>query len=80
MKTISQVIAAWSGGDPAAASGTRRNIDIITRTHPELDLTDQSAVRAFMQDERPDVVILAAAKVGGILPTTAIPPTSSMTT
>src|SRR6056297_505083 len=41
-------------------------IEIVTRTHAELDLTDQAAVRAFMQAERPDVVILAAAKVGGI--------------
>src|SRR6056297_1549209 len=41
-------------------------IEPITRTHAELDLTDQRAVRAFMQDARPDVVILAAAKVGGI--------------
>jgi GDP-L-fucose synthase len=41
-------------------------IEIVTRTHAELDLTDQAAVRAFMQTERPDVVILAAAKVGGI--------------
>ena len=40
--------------------------DIVTRTHSELDLTDQLAVREFMQAERPDVVILAAAKVGGI--------------
>jgi nucleoside-diphosphate-sugar epimerase len=38
----------------------------ITRTHAELDLTDQQAVRAFMAAERPDAVILAAAKVGGI--------------
>ena len=40
--------------------------DILTRTHAELDLVDQSAVRAFMQADRPDAVILAAAKVGGI--------------
>ena len=40
--------------------------NIITRTHAELDLTDQPAVRDFMRAERPDVVILAAAKVGGI--------------
>jgi nucleoside-diphosphate-sugar epimerase len=40
--------------------------DIVTRTHAELDLTDQQAVRNLMQAERPDVVILAAAKVGGI--------------
>lgn len=40
--------------------------NIVTRTHGELDLTDQLAVREFMHAERPDVVILAAAKVGGI--------------
>lgn len=41
-------------------------LDLITRTHNALDLTSQQAVRDFMQAERPDVVILAAAKVGGI--------------
>ncbi len=40
--------------------------DIVTRTHAELDLTSQAAVRAFLQYERPDQVYLAAAKVGGI--------------
>ena len=39
---------------------------IVTRTHAELDLTDQSAVRAFFATERPAQVYLAAAKVGGI--------------
>ena len=39
---------------------------VVTRTSAELDLTDQTAVRAFMASERPDAVILAAAKVGGI--------------
>jgi nucleoside-diphosphate-sugar epimerase len=42
------------------------NLTLFTRTHAELDLTDQAAVRAFMQSEKPNVVILAAAKVGGI--------------
>ncbi len=41
-------------------------IELITRSHAALDLTDQAMVRAFFQSERPDVVILAAAKVGGI--------------
>jgi GDP-L-fucose synthase len=41
-------------------------IEIVTRTHSELDLTSQVAVAAFMASEKPDVVILAAAKVGGI--------------
>lgn len=40
--------------------------DLITRTSAQLDLTNQAAVRDFMQTKRPDVVILAAAKVGGI--------------
>jgi nucleoside-diphosphate-sugar epimerase len=40
--------------------------ELITRTHAELDLTDQTQVRGFLQDARPDVVILAAARVGGI--------------
>ena len=38
----------------------------MRRTHKELELTDQQAVRAFFEEERPDVVVLAAAKVGGI--------------
>lgn len=41
-------------------------LQILTRSHAELDLTDQRAVRAFLAGERPDVVILAAARVGGI--------------
>jgi GDP-L-fucose synthase len=39
---------------------------ILTRTHAQLDLTDQAAVRAFFATERPDQVYLAAAHVGGI--------------
>jgi GDP-L-fucose synthase len=39
---------------------------VITRTHAELDLTNQQQVRDFFAEERPDYVILAAAKVGGI--------------
>ncbi|SLN52899.1 GDP-L-fucose synthase [Roseovarius gaetbuli] len=42
------------------------DLTLITRTSSELNLTDQIAVRDFMQAEKPDVVILAAAKVGGI--------------
>lgn len=40
--------------------------DIITRTHVELDLTDQCAVQEFFAREKPTQVYLAAAKVGGI--------------
>lgn len=45
---------------------TQSKIDIITRTHSELDLTKQEPVKNFMHKQRPDVVILSAAKVGGI--------------
>lgn len=40
--------------------------NIITRTHADLDLTDQVAVNEFFATERPEYVFLAAAKVGGI--------------
>ena len=40
--------------------------DIVIRTHGELDLTDQAAVSSFFQEEQPEYVFLAAAKVGGI--------------
>lgn len=40
--------------------------NIVTRTHKELDLTDQAAVFAFFEKEKPEYVVLAAAHVGGI--------------
>ena len=40
--------------------------NLITRTHKELDLTDQNAVRSFFETEKPKYVFLSAAKVGGI--------------
>ena len=54
------------GSAIARELGAASETNIVTRTHAELDLTDQLAVRDFMQAERPDVVVLAAAKVGGI--------------
>ena len=47
--------------------------DLITATSAELDLTDQVAVRDFMQAQKPDAVILAAAKVGGIIANNTYP-------
>lgn len=47
--------------------------NIITRTSSELDLRDQKAVTGFFAAERPEVVILAAAKVGGILANSTFP-------
>ena len=40
--------------------------NIVTKTHAELDLTNQADVQAFFEEEKPDQVYLAAAKVGGI--------------
>ena len=40
--------------------------NIIGRSHKELDLTNQAQVQAFFEKEAPDIVVLAAAKVGGI--------------
>ena len=47
--------------------------NLIMRTHKELDLTNQSEVQAFFKKEKPDYVILAAAKVGGIHANNAYP-------
>ena len=55
---------------PSSLAGEGRGeggyTNIITRTHSELDLVNQSAVDAFFAKERPEYVFLAAAKVGGI--------------
>ena len=45
---------------------TKGYTNVVTRTHAELDLLDQSSVSTFFQLEKPDYVFLAAAKVGGI--------------
>ena len=47
--------------------------NLLTRTHAELDLGRQSNTEAFLKQERPDYVILAAAKVGGILANNTYP-------
>ncbi|HEY6511131.1 MAG TPA: GDP-L-fucose synthase, partial [Burkholderiaceae bacterium] len=51
----------------------RTDTSLVTRTHAELDLRDQAAVRTFFAAERPDEVVLAAAKVGGILSNNTFP-------
>lgn len=56
-----------------AGSAIKRNLEkkgyfnFVTRTHSELDMTNQQAVNDFFETERPEYVFLAAAKVGGIL-------------
>jgi GDP-L-fucose synthase len=47
--------------------------NIVTRTHSELDLCDQKAVQSFFEQERPDQIYLAAARVGGIHANDAYP-------
>ena len=47
--------------------------NLLTRTHAELDLADGAAVRDFFGREKPEVVLLAAAKVGGILANNTYP-------
>ncbi len=54
------------GGAIVRALQSQGHSDLVTRTHAELDLTNQAAVRAFFAQEKPDQVYLAAAKVGGI--------------
>ena len=70
MELSSKIYIAGHRG--MAGSAVMRRLDasgfsnFLTRTHAELDLTDQAATRAFFESERPDTVVLAAAKVGGI--------------
>ena len=47
--------------------------NIITRSHSELDLCNQQAVEEFFEKEKPEYVILAAAKVGGIMANSQYP-------
>lgn len=53
---------------------------LLTATHAQLDLRDQGAVRAFFGAQRPDVVVLAAARVGASWRTVPGPPSSCTTT
>lgn len=70
MKKSSKIYVAGHRG--LVGSAIVRNLksngfnNIITRTHSELDLTNQANVRKFFEEERPEYVFLAAAKVGGI--------------
>lgn len=70
MKKDSKIYVAGHRG--LVGSAIVRNLkskgytNIIGRTHEELDLTNQDAVRRFFEEEKPEYVFLAAAKVGGI--------------
>jgi nucleoside-diphosphate-sugar epimerase len=56
-----------------ARRGAGEDLTLITRSSAELDLTEQAAVRDFFAVERPDLVILAAARVGGIVANNSYP-------
>ena len=70
MKKDARIYVAGHTGMVGSATVTclkaKGYTNIIRRTHAELDLTDQHAVRDFFQNETIDYVVLAAAKVGGI--------------
>jgi GDP-L-fucose synthase len=61
------------GGAVVRALQKQGHTNLVLRTHHELDLTDQAAVRAFFAAERPEAVIMAAARVGGIYANNARP-------
>jgi GDP-L-fucose synthase len=77
MKTDSKIYVAGHRG--LAGSALMRRLKakgyrtVIGRTHEELDLINQKTVHDFMQRERPEVVFLAAAKVGGIMANSTYP-------
>ena len=54
------------GSAVCRALAKRGYTNVVTRTHKELDLLDSAAVRAFYEAEKPDVAVIAAARVGGI--------------
>ncbi len=66
----SKIYLAGHAGMVGSAIMRRLHADgyqnIITRTHSELDLTNQQAVRSFFKAEKPEFVFLAATRVGGI--------------
>ena len=71
MKKTSKIYVAGHGGlvGSAIVKSLKQKgyTNLIHKTHKELNLMNQSAVEAFFQSEKPEYVILAAAKVGGIV-------------
>ncbi|WP_192180202.1 GDP-L-fucose synthase family protein [Mesorhizobium amorphae] len=61
------------GSATVRALAALESYEIITRTHDELDLSDRTATREFFMSQRPDYVIMCAAKVGGILANASFP-------
>jgi len=63
---VGSAIARQLQADSCHSPRTAEGWSLITRTHGELDLTNQQQVNEFMASEKPDQIYLAAAKVGGI--------------
>ncbi|MDQ7956692.1 GDP-L-fucose synthase [Luteibacter sp.] len=61
------------GSATLKALGSQADVVPIVRTHSELDLADRQATLAFFEQERPDQVVMCAAKVGGILANASLP-------
>ncbi|WP_173915085.1 GDP-L-fucose synthase family protein [Streptomyces barkulensis] len=60
-------------GSAVARRLSARGYEVLTRTRAELDLRDGAATAAYLRDVRPDAVVLAAAKVGGIMANSTFP-------
>jgi GDP-L-fucose synthase len=77
MEKNAKIYIAGHGGLAGSAFMRRLHAEgytrLITRTRADLDLTNQAAVAAFFRSEKPDYVILAAAKVGGIYANSTYP-------
>ena len=77
MEPSSKIYVAGHRG--MAGSATVRELErlgchnVLTRSHDELDLANQAAVDDFFQSELPEIVVMAAARVGGIHPNEAYP-------
>lgn len=71
-----RIWVAGHGGMVGAALVRRlaeENCEVLTAKRQELDLIDQAQTRAWIADQRPDAIILAAAKVGGIVANSSYP-------
>jgi GDP-L-fucose synthase len=66
-------IAGHNGMVGSAIARQLKNHQLLTRSHNELDLTNQANVEKFIHQEKPDQIYLAAAKVGGIYANNAFP-------
>jgi len=67
-QTMAAYIAGHKGMVGAAIKRQleAQNVEVIARSHEDLDLRNQQSVRNFLKNEKPDFVVVAAAKVGGI--------------